>query len=92
MTWDTKIIKTIHFLWLMLGIWSVSFDGADFYLPVNWMFKLKIELHAMLKSAVILKRRSLLKKTHLIDIKICLNIDKNWFLNKKFFGLLNNVR
>ena len=64
----------------MLGIWSASFDGADFDLPVNLSkFKLKIELPAMLKSAVIFKRGSLLKKTLLIDIKICPNIDKNRF-------------
>ena len=61
----------------MLGIRSASFDGADFDLPVNCLFKLKIEPPAMLKSAVIFKRGSLLKTTLLIDIKICPNIDKN---------------
>ena len=35
MAWDTKIIKTIYFCDYMLGIWSESFDGADFDLPVN---------------------------------------------------------
>ena len=51
---------------------------------------LKIELAAMFKSAVIYKRGSLLKKTLLIDIKVCPNIDKNWFLNENFLGWPNN--
>ena len=58
------------------------FDGVDFDLSVYQcigLFKIKIELPAMLKIAVIFKRGSLLKKTLLIDIKICPNIDNNLF-------------
>ena len=54
MTWDTQIIKTIHFCYNMLGIWSASFDAANLDLPVTGLFKLKIELPAMPISGVIL--------------------------------------
>ena len=54
MTRATKIIKTIHFCYNMLGIWTASFDGANLDLPVTGLFKLKIELPAMPVSGVIL--------------------------------------
>ena len=72
MTRDTKIIKTIIFWDYMLGIWSAKFD---IYQKIG-SFKLKIQLPPMLKSAVIFKGGSLLKKTILIDIEISPNIDK----------------